>query len=93
MEIAVSDFDGVGKRVTLVGRLDILGAEQIALPASAASRPRMTRMVVDLPAPFGPTNPVTSPGATVNVIPSRACVGPKRLRRPVTSIVVMPGVV
>ncbi len=27
-----------------------------------ASRPRMTRMVVDLPAPLGPTKPVTCPG-------------------------------
>ena len=32
-------------------------------PSSAASRPRITRMVVDLPAPLGPTNPVTCPGA------------------------------
>ena len=49
-------------------------------------------MVVDLPAPFGPTNPVTWPGATVKVIPSRARVGPNRLRSPVTSMVAsMPG--
>ena len=47
----------------------------------------MTRIVVDLPAPFGPTNPVTWPGCTVNVIPSRAIVGPNRLRSPVTSMV------
>ena len=33
-----------------------------AVPASGASRPRITRIVVDLPAPFGPTNPVTWPG-------------------------------
>ncbi len=58
-----------------------------AFPSSAASRPRITRMVVDLPAPFGPTKPVTRPGRTVNVIPSRADCGPKRLRRPMTSIV------
>ena len=44
-------------------------------------------MVVDLPAPFGPTKPVSCPGCTVNVMPSRASVGPKRLRSPVTSIV------
>ena len=47
----------------------------------------MTRIVVDLPAPFGPTNPVTCPGWTVNVIPSSATVGPNRLRSPLTSIV------
>src|SRR4029077_21202283 len=63
-----------------------------ALPSSAASRPRITRIVVDFPAPFGPTKPVTWPGWTVNVIPSRASVGPKRLRTPVTSMVAsMPG--
>ena len=44
-------------------------------------------MVVDCPAPFGPTKPVTWPGWTVNVIPSRATVGPNRLRRPLTSMV------
>ncbi len=44
-------------------------------------------MVVVLPAPLGPTNPVTCPGATLNEIPSRATAGPKRLRRPVTSMV------
>ena len=44
-------------------------------------------MVVDLPAPFGPTKPVTWPGSTVNVMPSSASVGPNRLRSPATSIV------
>ena len=46
-------------------------------------------MVVDLPAPFGPTNPVTCPGWTVNDIPSRASVGPNRLRSPLTSMVAL----
>ncbi len=34
------------------------------------------RIVVDLPAPFGPTNPVTFPGWTVNVRSSTATVAP-----------------
>src|SRR5579859_1281602 len=59
-----------------------------AEPASGASRPRITRIVVDLPAPLGPTKPVTCPGATVNDMPSSATVGPNRLRSPLTSIVV-----
>ena len=59
-----------------------------ARPSSGASRPRITRMVVDLPAPLGPTKPVTVPGATVKVMPSRARVEPNRLRSPVTSMVV-----
>ena len=44
-------------------------------------------MVVDLPAPFGPTKPVTWPGWTVNDMPSRASAGPNRLRSPETSMV------
>ena len=44
-------------------------------------------MVVDLPAPFGPTKPVTWPGWTAKDMPSRASVGPNRLRSPATSIV------
>ena len=48
-------------------------------PRSTASSPRMTRIVVDLPAPLGPTNPVTLPGATVNDRPSRATACPNRL--------------
>lgn len=44
-------------------------------------------MVVDLPAPLGPTNPVIWPGWTVKVIPSSASAGPKRLRTPATSTV------
>jgi hypothetical protein len=44
-------------------------------------------MVVDLPAPFGPTNPVTSPGVTENVSPSTARAGPNRFRSPLTWIV------
>src|SRR5258708_36670286 len=47
----------------------------------------MTRIVVDLPAPFGPTKPVTWPGRTVNVIPSSAGTAPNRLRSPATSMV------
>jgi hypothetical protein len=34
------------------------------------------RMVVDLPAPFGPRKPVTMPGRTVNVSPSTAVLAP-----------------
>lgn len=43
--------------------------------------------MVDFPAPFGPTNPVTCPGLTSNVIPSSARVLPKRLPTFLTSIV------
>ena len=74
------------------GGADAAGCDRAArrrahVPSSAASRPRITRIVVDLPAPLGPTKPVTLPWATANVIPSRATVDPKRLRSPETSMV------
>ena len=50
----------------------------VAVPAPGASRLTTTRMVVDLPAPFGPMKPVIWPGRTVNVISSSACAGPNR---------------
>ncbi len=36
----------------------------VTAPAVGWSRPRIMRMVVDLPAPFGPRKPVTLPGCT-----------------------------
>jgi hypothetical protein len=39
------------------------------------------RMVVDLPAPFGPRKPSTSPLPTSNETPSTARLGPKDLLR------------
>ena len=42
-------------------------------------RPSAARIVVDLPEPFGPTSPVTSPWWTVNDKLSTAVTGPKRL--------------
>ncbi len=57
-----------------------------AAPSSGASNPRITRIVVDLPAPLGPTKPVTSPGRTTKDRPSTATVRPYRLRNPRTSI-------
>ena len=36
-------------------------------PESGASRPRISRIVVDLPDPLGPRKPVTIPGRTLKV--------------------------
>jgi anti-anti-sigma factor len=47
MEITVSDFDDFGKRVTLVGRLDIFGAEKIAVPLTELAGSD-TNIVIDL---------------------------------------------
>src|SRR5215472_1821865 len=57
-----------------------------ALPASGASRPRMRRIVVDLPEPFGPRKPVTMPGRTSKVRSSTAGLPPYRLVSPRTEI-------
>src|ERR1700758_3698902 len=38
----------------------------VAVPAVGSTRPSSIRNVVVFPAPFGPRNPVTRPGSTVN---------------------------
>jgi hypothetical protein len=48
----------------------------VTLPEVGRSRPRIIRIVVDLPAPLGPRKPVTRPGSTVKVMPSTAAVAP-----------------
>ena len=71
---------GVEQRADLAQRARELGVaaarRRAHSPASGASRPRISRIVVDLPAPFGPTKPVTRPGRTVNDSPSTASVAP-----------------
>ena len=46
------------------------------VPAVGASRPMIMRMVVDLPEPLGPRNPVTWPGETSKTSWSTARVSP-----------------
>lgn len=45
-------------------------------PAIGRSSPMIIRIVVDFPAPFGPRNPVTTPGRTVKSTPSTAALPP-----------------
>jgi anti-anti-sigma factor len=47
MEITVSDFGDTARKVTLVGRLDIVGAEQIGAPLAAAAGSR-SNIVIDM---------------------------------------------
>src|SRR4051812_29830885 len=51
------------------------------LPSVGGMKPVIMRMVVDLPAPFGPRKPSTSPFSTVNEMPSTARFGPKAFTR------------
>ena len=62
----------------------------VAVPASGASRPMIIRMVVDLPEPLGPRNPVTVPGRTSKLSSRTATVGPKRLVSPLAWIIGSP---
>src|SRR5512136_964731 len=55
------------------------------LPAVGAMIPHSMRMVVDLPAPFGPRKPKISPVRTEKLMPSTAVKRPKRLTRSVTT--------
>lgn len=48
----------------------------VAVPEVGWSSPMIMRMVVDLPAPFGPRKPVTLPGCTTNETSSTASLGP-----------------
>ena len=57
-----------------------------AVPAVGIMKPASMRIVVDLPAPFGPRKPSTSPRATVNVTLSTAVKLPNRLVSPAISI-------
>ena len=50
----------------------------------------MTFMVVDLPAPFGPTNPTTSPAPAEKEIPSTTAVFPKRFTSDSISSIAAP---
>ena len=50
-----------------------------AVPDVGGSSVTIMRISVDLPAPFGPSSPKISPGATENEMPSTAVKSPKRL--------------
>ena len=56
------------------------------LPASGAESPTTIRIVVVLPAPFGPRNPVTVPGSQRNETSLTTVRPPRRFVRPVASI-------
>ena len=58
----------------------------VAEPSVGDTRPRTIRSVVLLPAPFGPRNPVTTPGWTSRLRSSTAVTDPKRFVTPRTEI-------
>ncbi|CAM5580761.1 hypothetical protein SFUMM280S_00651 [Streptomyces fumanus] len=58
----------------------------VTWPAVGLSRPRIIRIVVDLPEPLGPRKPVTAPGRTWKDRLCTAVLSPYRLVRPTASI-------
>jgi len=47
MDITISEFGNIGKKVTLIGKLDIRGAEDIELPLATVAGTRQS-IVVDM---------------------------------------------
>src|ERR1041384_4712063 len=60
----------------------------LTVPEEGGINPVIMRMVVDLPAPFGPRKPSTSPRSTENEMPSTACFVPNNFFRFSTLIMV-----
>src|SRR5581483_7915454 len=65
----ISRFASIGDSVTSK-------PPTVTLPEVGGMKPVIMRMVVDLPAPFGPRKPSTSPRSTRNEMPSTARFGP-----------------
>src|ERR671911_579694 len=59
-------------------------------PVSASAWPVRSRIVVDLPAPFGPSSPRQMPSGTSRSTPSTAVIGPKVFLTPRNSIAAKP---
>ncbi len=55
-------------------------------PLSGVVRPSSMSMVVDLPAPFGPSSATVSPAAIETSMPRTACTGPCGERNDLTSL-------
>ena len=67
-------------RTAAARRRPIGRPSQSTSPLSSSTRPKMARMAVVFPAPFGPRKPSIRPRATETEHPSSACTWPNRLR-------------
>src|SRR5215472_9998651 len=61
----------------------------VTVPSEGGINPVIIRIVVDLPAPFGPRKPSTSPRSTENEMPSTARLAPKSFTKFWTLIIVV----
>src|SRR6266545_4252518 len=64
-----------------------VGGLRAIVPPSGSCSPARVRNSVDLPAPFAPTNPMTSPGATTRSSPAKSSSSPYPAASPLTIIV------
>src|ERR1700751_385461 len=64
-----------------IGWVAMSQPQMIAVPEEGARNPVIIFIVVDLPAPFGPRKPSTSPRGTVKETSSTAISGPNDLTR------------
>src|SRR5438067_5840232 len=69
------------RRFASIGDSSTSKPPTVILPAVGGMKPVIMRIVVDLPAPFGPRKPSTSPRSTVNEMSSTARFGPKAFTR------------
>ena len=70
--------------------IDVAPAVDRRVPAVGRSSPSSIRIVVDLPAPFGPEEAGDTPGRTVKLRSSTATFSPYRLVSPIASIMERP---
>jgi hypothetical protein len=76
------------RRFAGIGFSTISNPPTVILPSVGGIKPVIMRMEVDLPAPFGPRNPKTSPRSTENETPSTARFAPNNFVRLSTFIIV-----
>ena len=84
-DAAVADLHEVEVELQPAGVAHSPGQKTLIAPGGAFNSVVIMRMVVVLPAPFGPSSPNTSPGVTSRSTPSTATVSPYRTRNPSTS--------
>src|SRR5207245_6258249 len=90
MSVYAGAFSGrypISRRAS-IGCSTISQPPTLTLPSVGGMNPVIIRMVVDLPAPFGPRKPRTSPRSIENEIPSTARLVPKALAKLLTFIIV-----
>src|SRR5882672_1092820 len=90
MSVYAGAFSGrypISRRAS-IGCSTISKPPTLTVPSVGGMKPVIIRMVVDLPAPFGPRKPKTSPRSIENEIPSTARLAPKAFAKLLTFIIV-----